>query len=257
MTDQSVISVQPRGLISSPRSVFLLLAAASAWVATIYLSRDMSEMSGTMGLGALPFLGIWILMMSAMMLPAVAPVALAYDRLIRSDRVVRVPLFAGGYLSVWAAAGLPVLLLARLIPEQMSQSATTTVAAVAFIACGIYQWSPAKARCLTHCRAPMSLLLRYSSYRGRFRDAAAGAHHGGYCLGCCWALFALLFVFGVMNIAAMLVLAVIALLEKVWSRGEWLSRAVAIACLGLAVAVVFMPSLAAGLGMTDPGMGGM
>jgi predicted metal-binding membrane protein len=249
--------VQARGPIFSPRSVFLLLVAASAWFVTIYLSRDMSEMSGTMGLGALPFLGIWILMMSAMMLPAVAPVALTYDRLIRSDRVVRVPLFAGGYLSVWAAAGLPALILSRLIPEHMSQAMTTTVAAMAFVACGIYQWSPAKARCLKHCRSPMSLLLRYSSYRGRFRDAAAGAHHGAYCLGCCWALFALLFVFGVMNIAAMLVLAMIALLEKVWSRGESLSRAVGVACLGLAVAVVFMPSLAAGLSIADPGMGGM
>lgn len=249
--------IQARGLISSPRSVFLLLAAASAWLVTIYLSRDMSEMSATMGLGPLPFLGIWILMMSAMMLPAVAPVALAYDRLIRSDRVVRVPLFAGGYLSVWAAAGLPALLIARLIPDHMSQAMTTTVAAVAFVAVGIYQWSPAKARCLTHCRAPMSLLLRYSSYRGRFRDAAAGVHHGAYCLGCCWALFALLLVFGVMNIAAMLVLALIALLEKVWSKGESLSRAVGMACVALAIAVVFIPSLAAGLSIADPGMEGM
>lgn len=249
--------VQARSLLSSPRSLFLLLVAASAWLVTIYLSRGMNEMSGTMGLEALPFLGIWILMMSAMMLPAVAPVAFAYDRLIRSDRVVRVPLFAGGYLSVWAAAGLPVFLLARLVPGHMSQPISTTVAAGAFVACGIYQWSPAKARCLKHCRSPMSLLLRYSAYRGRFRDAAAGAHHGAYCLGCCWALFALLLVFGVMNVAAMLVLATIALLEKVWARGESLSRVVGIACLGLAVAVVFLPSLAAGLTMPHPGMGGM
>lgn len=165
--------------------------------------------------------------------------------------------FAGGYLSVWAAAGLPAFLLAHLIPEQMTQAMSTTVAAVAFVACGIYQWSPAKARCLKHCRSPISLLLRYSSYRGRLRDAAAGAHHGAYCLGCCWALFVLLLVFGVMSIAAMLVFAVIALLEKVWSRGESLSRTVGIACLGLAVAVVFMPSLAAGLNMPGPGVGGM
>lgn len=257
MMDQSMRRVRARGLIVSPHSMLLLLAAASAWLGTIYLSRDMSEMSGTMGLGALSFLGIWILMMSAMMLPAVAPVALAYDRLILSDRVVRVPLFAGGYLSVWAAAGLPAYLLVRFIPEQMSQATTTTVAAVAFVGCGIYQWSPAKALCLKHCRAPMSLLLRYSSYRGRFRDAAAGAHHGAYCLGCCWTLFVLLLVFGVMNIVAMLVLAVIVLLEKVWSRGEWLSRAVGVACFGLAVAVVFIPSLAAGPGISGPGMGGM
>lgn len=113
--------------------------AASAWIVTIYLSRGMSDTSATMGLGTLPFLGIWTLMMSAMMLPAVAPVALAYDRLIRSGRALRVPLFTAGYLSVWAAAGLPTFLLDRLIPEQMSKSTSTIVAVGALVACGIYQ----------------------------------------------------------------------------------------------------------------------
>lgn len=160
-------TIQARRFISSPSSLFLLLVAASAWLVTIYLSRrGMNDTSATMGLSTIPFLGIWTLMMSAMMLPAVAPVALAYERLIRSDRALRVPLFAAGYLSVWAAAGLPTFLLARLIPEQMSEATSTIVAVGALVACGIYQWSPAKARCLKHCRSPMSLLLRYSAYRG-------------------------------------------------------------------------------------------
>jgi predicted metal-binding membrane protein len=210
------------------------------------------------GLGVLSFVGVWILMMSAMMLPAVAPIALAYDRLIRRDHPARIPLFAGGYLSVWAAAGLPIFLLARLTPEQLSRPMSTTVAAGAFVACGIYQWSPAKARCLQHCRSPISSVLHHTAHGERFRETFAGAHYGMYCVGSCWALFALLLVFGLMNVAAMLALAAISLLEKAWSRGEWLARAVGIACLALAVAVVFVPSLAAGLALPDPaGMGGI
>lgn len=244
-----------RILVTSPISAVLLMLGAVAWFVTFYLSRKMNDMAATMSLGA--FLGIWTTMMSAMMLPAVAPVATAYQRMIRSDRLVRVPLFAASYLSVWAVAGLPLYLLADLIPGQMSQRASTTVAVGILVACGAYQWSPAKARCLKHCRSPMSLLLRYSAYRGRFRDVAAGAHHGAYCLGCCWTLFTLLLVFGMMNVAAMLVLAVIVVLEKGWSRGETLSRVVGTACLALALAAVFMPPLAASLMMQGTGMGGM
>ncbi len=68
-------------------------------------------------------------------------------------------------------------------------------------------------------RSPLAPLLHYGSYRGRLRDIAVGAHHGAYCAGCCWALFVLLIVAGVMNLLAMVVLALVVLLEKLWSRG--------------------------------------
>jgi predicted metal-binding membrane protein len=75
---------------------------------------------------------------------------------------------------------------------------------------------PAEDRCLKHCRLPLSLLLHYGAYRRRLRDVRAGAHHGAYCLGCCWSLMALFVVVGVMNLAAMVTLAAVVLAEKLW-----------------------------------------
>ena len=73
----------------------------------------------------------------------------------------------------------------------------------AFAAAGLYQLTPLKDLCLSHCRSPLGLLLHYGSYRGKARDLRVGVHHGGYCLGCCWALMVILIAVGVMNIAAM------------------------------------------------------
>ncbi|HET9017308.1 MAG TPA: DUF2182 domain-containing protein, partial [Thermomicrobiaceae bacterium] len=123
-----------------------------------------------------------------------------------------------------------------------------TGAAVAiFVAAGLYQLAPLKHRCLRHCRSPLAHLMHYGSYRGRWRDLRAGAHHGGYCLACCWALMALLVAFGVMNVGAMVVLAAVVAVEKQWSHGEGFARLAGIAALGLAVLVVFHPGLAPGL----------
>jgi predicted metal-binding membrane protein len=96
--------------------------------------------------------------------------------------------------------------------------------------------------------------LHYGSYGGRLRDVAAGAHHGAYCAGCCWALFVVLIVAGVMNLAAMVVLAVVVLLEKFWSRGVGLSRTVGVLALVCALAVPWIPALAPGLTSPAPAM---
>ena len=93
-----------------------------------------------------------------------------------------------------------------------------------FAACGMYQLSRLKDRCLAHCRSPLALLLHYGSYQGRFRDLRAGAHHGGYCLGCCWGLMVILIAVGVMNVAAMVGLAALVLVEKTWRRGPAAGR---------------------------------
>jgi predicted metal-binding membrane protein len=79
----------------------------------------------------------------------------------------------------------------------------------------------------------------------------AGAHHGAWCLGCCWSLMALFVVVGVMNLAAMVVLAAVVLAEKLWVHGELLARAVGVASLALAVAVIWLPELAPGLHGAD------
>jgi predicted metal-binding membrane protein len=233
----------------TPQAAVLLLVATVAWLVTVGRAGAMAGMTGTMGLGLPVFVGMWTLMMAAMMLPSVAPVASMYQRSVRSYRALRLAGFTGGYLLAWVGAGIPAFLLtafvARLVNDHPAWA--TAVAVAVFAACGVYQLTPLKSRCLRHCRSPLSLLLHYGSYQGALRDVRAGAHHGAYCLGCCWSLMALFVVVGVMNLAAMVVLAAVVLAEKLWVHGEALSRAVGVAALVLAVAVIWLPALAPGL----------
>jgi len=115
-----------------------------------------------------------------------------------------------------------------------------------------------KDRCLARCRSPLGFMLKLGAYRGRTRDLRAGLCHGTFCVACCWALMAVLVAFGLMNVIAMVVLAGAVLAEKTWARGTGFSRALGVAALGLAVAVVFEPGLAPGLHYAGTGgMGGM
>jgi len=241
----------------TPQAAVLLLLAAVAWLVTAGRAGAMGGMAGTMGLGLPAFVGMWALMMAAMMLPSVAPVASMYQRSVRSHRALRLAGFTTGYLLAWAGAGVPAFLLTALAVRLVSGHPRWAAAAAAavFAGCGVYQLTPLKSRCLKHCRSPLSLLLHYGAYRGALRDVRAGAHHGGYCLGCCWALMALFVVLGVMNVAAMVVLAVVVLVEKLWVHGEVLARAAGVAALAFAVAVIWVPALAPGLHSTDQMMG--
>jgi predicted metal-binding membrane protein len=128
------------------------------------------------------------------------------------------------------------------------------MAMAVFAVCGIYQLSSLKDRCLAHCRSPLGLLLHYGSYRGRLRDLRVGAHHGGYCLGCCWALMVILIAVGVMNVAAMAGLAAVVLTEKVSPWGPAIGRLAGAAALALAVATIWLPWLAPGLHAAPPMM---
>jgi predicted metal-binding membrane protein len=204
---------------------------------------------GTMGLGLLAFIPVWTLMMAAMMLPSVAPVAVMYERMVTTNRIVRMLVFALGYLVVWAVAGVPAFAIASYLSSLAMDHPTTArlTAAGIFLILGLYQISPLKDRCLRHCRSPFSLLLHYASFRGPLRDLRVSLHHGLYCLGCCWALMLVLVVAGIMNLLVMVVLAAVILIEKYWSRGELFSRVVAGAAFVLAVAAVWLPQLSPGL----------
>ena len=243
----------------TPQLVVLIGVALVAWLATLVRVRDMGAMSGTMGVGPLAFLAIWTPMMAAMMLPSVAPTASLYTRTMQSGRPLRLMIFVLGYLGVWALAGVPAYGAAWLLGwlGEHHQTAGKFVAAGVFASAGLYQLTALKYRCLRHCRSPLSLLLHYSSYGGKLKEFRVGFHHGAYCLGCCWALMALLVVLGAMNIAAMLMLTAAIGVEKLWSRGEAFARLVGVAALVLAVVVLFKPELAGGLGdageMTDAG----
>jgi len=115
------------------------------------------------------------------------------------------------------------------------------------IVAGLYQFTPLKRACLGHCRSPLAFLAQH--WRpGRFGAVAMGLRHGAYCLGCCWALFAVMAAAGVMSLAWMLLLTLIVFVEKVSPQGERASVAVGIALTALGIMVAFgavpMPGLA-------------
>jgi predicted metal-binding membrane protein len=236
-----------QGLTTREAAVLLILAAG-AWAVTIRLSRGMAGMQGTMGLGLASFVAIWTLMMSAMMLPSVTPTASLYARSIVTSRPARITGLVAGYLAVWAVAGAPAYGLAWMAGwlAGVHPAAAHILAVAVFAACGVYQLSRLKDKCLAHCRSPIAMLLRYGSYRGRFRDVRAGAHHGGYCLGCCWSLMAVLIVLGTMNVVAMAGLAAVVLAERLTKRGRSIGRLAGVAAIGLAVATIWLPWLAVG-----------
>ncbi|MEV6977304.1 DUF2182 domain-containing protein [Kitasatospora sp. NPDC093806] len=232
----------------------ILLIAALAWVFTVGQARDMGIGPGTMGMALPLFLVLWLAMMAAMMLPSVAPVAVTWARGIArqsggGERAARTAEFLGGYLLVWTAFGLLAyggLAFTGDLVER-DPAAGKWIGAAAFALAGLYQLGPLKYVCLRHCRSPMAQLMRYADYRPPLRDLRVGLHHGGYCLGCCWALMVVLVPLGVMNVAAMAAIAVVVFLEKLWRHGPRLARVTAVAFLVLAVLAPFQSWLLPGL----------
>jgi predicted metal-binding membrane protein len=202
------------------------------------------------------FVPVWTLMMAAMMLPSVVPTASLYAKTFRDNRAVRTAWLVVGYLAVWAAVGVPAYGLAWLGGWLIGThpSVAHVLAVAVFAVCGIYQLSSLKDRCLAHCRSPLGLLLHYGSFRGRSRDLRVGVHHGAYCLGCCWGLMVILIAVGVMNVAAMVGLAALVLIEKVSRWGLAAGRIAGVAALALAVATMWLPWLAPGLHAVRPMM---
>jgi predicted metal-binding membrane protein len=209
---------------------------------------------GTMGLSLLTFLIVWVVMMAAMMFPSVAPLATIWIRSVgarpaRGERLSGFMQFIGGYLIAWTAFGLLVYVFLlgtqRLVED--APSAAKWVGAAIFAGAGIYQLTPLKSACLRHCRSPIGSLFHYASYRGPARDLRVGAHHGLYCVGCCWGLMILLVAVGAMNVPVMIVLAGVILIEKVWRHGATFSIAVGVLLLIAAVLAPFVPWLLPGL----------
>jgi predicted metal-binding membrane protein len=228
---------------------WLLLLAAVAWVAVGLLARTMGAMAGTMGLSLAAFTVVWLLMMTAMMLPGIVPFTALYIRTFTEHRSRRIAALTSGYLLVWVVAAVPAYALAWLAGRLLAgrQTAATALAAAIFLTCGVYQLTPMKDRCLAACRSPLGLVLKYGGRVGRLRDLRAGLEHGLFCLGCCWALMTVLVAAGLMNVLFMATLTLVVLAEKTWKWGPRLARLVGVAALLLAVAVVLRPALAPGL----------
>ena len=178
---------------------------------------------------------MWAVMMVAMMTPSVTPMVLLYALVGRKARMEGKPFapagwFFAGYVFVWVgfsilATGTQWLLASMALLTPTMATASSTVGGLVLIAAGLYQWTPLKDVCLRQCQAPIVFLTSH----GGFRSDPAGAlrlgfEHGTYCLGCCWALMALLFVGGVMNIAWIGGIAILILLEKTLPAGRLISR---------------------------------
>ena len=231
-----------------PVTGWLLVATASAWVVVVRQAQGMESVPGTMGFGIAAFLGLWVVMMAAMMLPSVAPlgVLLAGDR---QGRVARVAGLAGGYLMAWAVFGLLALALASLSGDlaDRSDQAALVVGAAVLVAAGAYQFTSLKARCLAVCRSPLRILMRVGAYRGPLRHVHAGVYHGVYCVGCCWALMVALLALGMMDLRWMVAFAVAVTLEKLWSHGERAAYAIGLGLIVLGLLAPWHPGIVPGL----------
>jgi predicted metal-binding membrane protein len=248
----AALGVPPRQL--APAWVALVVLAALAWVVTIDQANGMGNGPGTMGLAFPAFILLWVAMMAAMMFPSVAPVAILWARSIQArstgaTRAWRISTFVAGYLVAWAAFGM-VAFVALLGTERLVDTAPEVAKWLAvgiFLAAGAYQLTPLKGACLRHCRSPMSSFLHYASMQGRARDFRIGLHHGLYCVGCCWGLMVVLVAVGVMNLAAMALIAAVIFLEKIWRRGDTLAKVVGIGFVVFALVIPSAPRLAPGL----------
>ena len=229
----------------------LFALAALAWWLTAARMAGMDAGPGT-DIGALGwFLGVWVVMMAAMMFPSLAPTVALYARMTRRRGVDRALLFAGGYLLVWGGAGLGAYGLYR-IGRDLFEGDLAWHAGGRWFAAGVlalaaaYELTPLKDVCLAKCRSPIGFLL--GSWRdGRLGALEMGSRHGGWCLGCCWALMAALFALGVMSLTWMAFVAALIALEKVVPWGRAVTWATAAVLLALAFMVVVAPHDVPGL----------
>ena len=263
----------------------LLLLTVATWALTIHQARTMdmsmgiavrddatATMDGMSGMSttrmadsgwslgaAWAFLWAWAVMMAAMMFPAAAPTLLLFSRVYAQRRAgsggfVPTWVFAAGYLVVWSAIGITVYVLIQLGSELAGR---LTVAdremwarlalGVTIVAAGLYQLTPLKHVCLDHCRSPLAYVMEH------WRDGHLGAlrmgiHHGVYCLGCCWALFAVMVAAGVMSLGWMLLLTLVVFVEKVFPFGRRVASMTGATLLGMgilvAAGVIEMPWMA-------------
>ncbi len=170
---------------------------------------------------------MWAAMMAAMMLPSAAPMILVHRRMspARQDRGdPENACFIAAYLVAWsvfslAAAGAQWTLQSLGVLSGMLIITDKWLAGAVLVAAGVYQFTPVKEACLTRCRTPIGFLASEwrPGNRGAFR---MGLRHGGSCIGCCWAVMAGLFVFGVMSLVAIVLLATAIAAEKLLPRGR-------------------------------------
>ena len=238
--------------------VALLFAlAAIGWWWTIDRMQGMDAGPWT-ALGTFAwFVGVWVVMMAAMMLPSVAPTVALYSRMTRSRSPVAPVLFTAGYLIAWGAIGLAAFGVAAGGGVWSSilawDRAGRWVTGAVLIGAAVYELTPLKDVCLGKCRSPLGFLL--GSWRGGAYGAMQmGVRHGAWCIGCCWALMLSLFALGVMSVVWMVVVAGLISFEKLVPSRRLATYGAAVVLVVLGVLVLAFPDALPGL--TIPGGGG-
>ncbi len=237
----------------------LFALAAAAWWLTVDRMRGMDDGPGT-DLGTLGwFLGVWIVMMAAMMFPSVSPTVALYSRMTKSRKLLAPLVFTSGYLLGWGAVGILAYGLSAGADAALGNHLTwggsgRWLAGGILVAAAIYELTPPKDVCLGKCRSPLGFLM--GSWRAGLGGALRmGGMHGAWCVGCCWALMAALFALGVMSIAWMAFVAAVIAAEKTFPWGRAVTYGTAVLLLALGVLLVAAPDAIPGL--TIPGSGPM
>ncbi|MFY9587762.1 MAG: DUF2182 domain-containing protein [Actinomycetota bacterium] len=256
-TPRNAMSLLSRNVTLTVVGVLVGLAGL-AWWSTVRQANSMSDMVSGLGqVGArapndmaIPvFMGMWVAMMVAMMFPTVAPIVLAHRMVVRKRGEGSTPTaaFMVGYLVVWSLIGVIPLAgflgFRNLAADAADSRWLPTVAGVILIVAGGYQFTRWKATCLKACRSPMSFLMTHDFGGGSRSAFKAGVSHGAYCLGCCWALMAVLVVVGLMNLVWMAGIALIFLAEKSWKHGIGLTKLIGSALVALGIAVIISPGI--------------
>ena len=234
----------------------LLALALVAWIVTVQRMQGMDAGPGT-DLGGLGwYLGIWVTMMAAMMLPSAAPMVLLFakvagDRARRGREFVPTWVFVAGYLAVWTVYGLAAYGIFRLVKSIDDgflnwDDAGPYVVGVAVALAGLYELTPLKSVCLRHCRSPLHFVLGgwRQGWRGAFR---MGLEHGAYCLGCCWGLMVVLFAVGVMSLFWMALVAGVIFVQKLLPWADRATPALAALLVGLGIWIASAPGSVPGL----------
>jgi len=221
----------------------LFIIALLSWLYIIYLYKQMVYMDMNALFFAMPmtptwtyidfillFL-MWLVMMIAMMTPSVSPLVLIFATINRQRKqqdhpFINAAFLMAGYFLVWTAFSLAATVLQWWL-QQMSllnpdmKTTSKILGSIILIAAGIFQFTPLKQACLTHCRTPLNFVLQHWK-EGKHGALRMGIESGTYCLGCCWMLMVLLFVTGIMNLLWVSIIALFVLVEKILSQIKWI-----------------------------------
>lgn len=249
MSDFALTHTLRRDSVVVAAALAVITALAWAYVLRLAADMDMDDMDMTpaeMALMMQPaytpwaladfgfMFAMWAVMMIGMMTPTAAPMVLLYTRVAAKAAQSGKPFaaagwFLGGYLLAWTLFSFAATVAQwgferLLILDPMMMSASKSFNGVVLIVVGIYQWTPLKRACLKQCQAPLSFVQRYGGFRPQASASLRlGWRHGLYCTGCCWALMALLFIGGVMNLLWIAMIMIVVLAEKL-IPGRWLPR---------------------------------